>query len=71
MFSTVYRIWEVGHCIRCGMCECGCDVCMVGVVVVSWGYSCWLRIQGCVLYMCGGVVWLSGWWWLLYRQGSH
>ena len=30
MFSTVYRIWEVGHCIRCGMCECGCDVCMVG-----------------------------------------
>jgi hypothetical protein len=33
MFSTVYRIWEVGHCIRCGMCECGCDVCMVG----GWG----------------------------------
>ena len=29
MFSTVYRMWEVGHHIWCGMCECRCDVCMV------------------------------------------
>ena len=55
MFSTVYRMWEVGHHIWCGMCECRCDVCMVGGGVVSWGY-CLLHMQGCVLYMCGGVV---------------
>ena len=59
MFSTVYRMWEVGHHIWCGMCECRCDVCMVGGGV-SWGY-CLLHMQGCVLYMCGGVVWLSEW----------
>ena len=57
MFSTVYRIWDIY----------GVVCVSAGVMFVWWGgsgvmgYSCLLHMQGCVLYMCGGVVWLSGW----------